>query len=120
MATISNAPESEAITMDDAAVFEAARAGVVLLKKTFETWVTIGRAVERARATSPTVAAAVEPSCASSSNEDFGEVVAKATASNLLRIMERIGEVTTWHASLTTRQQIDWAAPSTILKRCPV
>ena len=52
--------------------------------------------------------------------QGLGEVVSKATASNLLRIMERIGEVTTWHAMLTTRQQIDWAAPSTILKRCPI
>jgi hypothetical protein len=115
----SNAPESEAVSLDDATVFEAARSAVVVLKKTFETWVVIGKAVVRARDIADrrgggkTFMRLIE-------QQGLGRVVNKATASTLLRIMDRLGEVTTWHQTLTDRQQIDWAAPTTILKRCPV
>ena len=117
---ISNMPESEAITSDDHEVFEAAREGIrVTLKREFETWMTIGKAVARARDIADrrgggkTFMRIIE-------QQDLGDVVSKATASNLLRIMERIDEVRAWHAALTTKQQIEIAAPSTILKRCPI
>jgi hypothetical protein len=45
----SNAPESEALALGDIQIFEAARSAIGLLKKTFDTWITIGRAVVRAR-----------------------------------------------------------------------
>jgi hypothetical protein len=115
----SNAPESEAITLDDNEVFEAARQAVTLLKKTFGTWVTIGQAVVRARDIADrrgggkTFKRLIE-------QQGLGAIVNKTTASNLLRIMERLPDVTAWHNTLTTRQQIDWAAPTTILKRCPL
>jgi hypothetical protein len=115
----SNAPESEAVTLDDTTIFEAARQAVVLLKKTFETWVVIGKAVVRARDIADrrgggkTFMRLVE-------QQGLSRVVNKTTASTLLRIMERLPEVTKWHETLTDRQQIDWAAPTTVLKRCPV
>jgi hypothetical protein len=116
---LSNAPESESVTLDDVAVFEAARNAVVLLKKTFETWVVIGKAVVRARDIADrrgggkTFMRLIE-------QQGLATIINKTTASNVLRIMERLADVTKWHETLTPRQQIDWAAPTTILKRCPV
>ena len=52
--------------------------------------------------------------------QGLGPIVNKSTASTLERIMDKLPEVTKWHEGLTARQQIDWAAPTTILKRCPV
>jgi hypothetical protein len=52
--------------------------------------------------------------------QGLARVVNKATASRLLRIMEHLPQVTAWHETLTDKQQIEWAAPTTILKHCPV
>jgi len=119
-AGLGNAPESEAITLDDVTVFEAARSAIGLLKKTFESWVMIGKAVVRARKIADergggkTFMRLID-------QQGLGRVVNnKTTASNLLRIMERLPEVTKWHEKLTEKQQIQWAAPTTILGRCPV
>ena len=115
----SNAPESESMSLDDTTVFEAARNAVMLLKKTFETWVVIGKAVVRARDIADrrgggkTFMRLIE-------QQGLDRIINKTTASTLLRIMERLSEVTAWHETLTEKQQIDWAAPTTILKRCPV
>jgi hypothetical protein len=49
MTSQSNAPESEALTFQDTVIFENARGAANSLKKTFETWVVIGKAVVRAR-----------------------------------------------------------------------
>ena len=114
----SNAPESEALTLQDTIIFENARGAANLLKKTFETWTVIGKAVVRARHIA---------------NERGGGKtfmrlldqqglgwMKKATASSLLRIMDKLADVTKWHEGLDVRRQIDWCAPTTILKRCPV
>jgi hypothetical protein len=115
----SNAPESEALALGDIQIFEAARSAIGLLKKTFDTWITIGRAVVRARDIADrrgggkTFMRLIE-------QQGLGRIVDKATASRLERIMERLPEVTAWHETLTEKQRIDWAAPTTIIKRCPV
>jgi hypothetical protein len=44
----------------------------------------------------------------------------KSKVSDLLRIMKQLSEVTAWHEALTEEEQIAWAAPITIIKRCPV
>jgi hypothetical protein len=110
---------SEAVTLGDTAIFEAARQAVTLLKKTFETWLVIGTAVVRARDIADargggkTFMRLIE-------QQGLGPIVNKTTASVLLRIMERLPEVMAWRETLTTRQQIDWSAPTTVLKRCPI
>lgn len=111
--------DTQATTLDDITVFENARSAVALLKKTFETWVVIGKAVVRARDIA-TERGGGKTFMKLIEQEGLGSIVNKTTASNLLRIMEQLGEVTKWHETLQPRQQIDWAAPTTILKRCPV
>lgn len=112
-----NASES-AMSLDDATVFENAREAVTTLKKTFDTWIVIGRAVVRAREIADrrgggkTFKTVLE-------QQDLG-FIHKSTLSCLERIMESLPEVVKWHETLQPREQIDWAAPRTIIKRCPV
>jgi hypothetical protein len=112
-----NASES-AMSLDDATVFENAREAVTTLKKTFDTWIVIGRAVVRAREIADrrgggkTFKTVLE-------QQDLG-FIHKSTLSCLERIMESLPAVVKWHETLQPREQIDWAAPRTIIKRCPV
>ena len=115
-----NAPESEALTLADAEIFEAARVAVSSLKKTFELWIVIGAAVVRARKIADerggrkTFERLLE-------QQGLSRVLGdKATWTRLLAIMKERAAVEAWRATLTEKQQIDWAAPSTIFKRCPV
>ena len=54
--------------------------------------------------------------------EGFADLAgrSKSTATRLLQIVERLPDVTKWHADLTPHQQIDWASPSAVFKHCPV
>jgi hypothetical protein len=116
---LSNAPESEGLSFEDVTVFENARSAVMLLKKTFETWVTIMKAVVRARDIADrrgggkTFMRLIE-------QQGLAKIINKTTASNCLRIMQRLPDVVRWRGTLTEKEQIEWAAPTTILKRCPI
>ena len=84
----------------------------------FDNWILIGRAVVLAREIADregggkTFMRLLE-------NWQLAPVVNKSTASTLERIMKCLPEVLAWRETLTTRQRIDWAAPTTILKHCP-
>ena len=114
-----NAPESEALTLEAVQIFEDARLAVTRLKKSFDEWIKIGRAVVLAREIanrrggSKTFMRIIE-------QQGLGKIVPKQTATHLLRVMERIDEVLIWHGALTEKQQIDFASPKTILRRCPI
>jgi hypothetical protein len=118
MATISNAPESEALSSDDVEIFENARQAVMTLKKTFETWMVIAKAIVWARNMADrrggrkTFMRIVE-------QQGLGRVVDKATASRLLRIHDHLGDVYKWRETLTEKQQLDWASPTSVCQRCP-
>jgi hypothetical protein len=119
MATITNAPESEALTMQDNEIFENARQAVMTLKKTFETWMVIAKAVAWARNMADrrggrqTFKRIIE-------QQGLGRVVDKTTASRLLRIMDNYPAVVAWRETLTEKQQLDWAAPTSVVQRCPI
>ena len=115
-----NAPESGSLTQDERAYIEAGLSALALLRKTFETWVTVGKAIQTLRAkanrigTRKAFARLLE-------QQGFGEFIKdKATVTRLLRIMENLGEVGAWHASLPVKQQMAWAHPSTVFLHCPI
>lgn len=110
---------SDAVTLDDTVVFENARQAILTLKKTFETWTVIGKAVVRARNIAD-VRGGGKTFMRLIEQQGLGRVISKSTASMLLRVMAELPKVTAWHETLTERQQIDWAAPMTIIRRCPV
>jgi hypothetical protein len=48
------------------------------------------------------------------------KVLDKAIVSKLLTILDRLPEVMAWYEKLTPKQRREWAAPTTVLKHCPV
>lgn len=115
-------PENEALTVADVAIFEHARQAVESLRRTFDTWITIGHAVILARQIADRRGGSktfmrileregIRPALGKS---------AKAMASNLQRIIERLPEVVAWRKTLTPNKQIEWAAPSTVITHCPI
>jgi hypothetical protein len=121
----SNAPESEALGSDDVQVFENARSAVVNLKKTLDSWIVIGRAVVRARDIADRRGGRFafqrlldQQGIAPALGREWQSQ--KAQAHKLIALMENLGEVMAWHQGLSPAQQIQWSAPSTIWKHCPV
>lgn len=120
MKTPSNARESDQLLPDECSAFEAARHAVDVLKKTFETWCDIGRAV----------VVATEAAARIGGRQTFKHLMHqqglahysdKGTASRLRKIMDPENRVAIeqWRAGLTERQRIEYAAPTTVMKRCP-
>src|SRR6516225_9096599 len=119
-----NAPESQTLHRDELALCEAARQSALQSKLTFDNWMTIGRAVaalrthadgliEEGRASGTTFPRLIK-------QQGLGQLLDKANTSRLLAIMDRLPEVQAWHATLTLKKQIAWAAPDSIMRKCPV
>jgi hypothetical protein len=120
-----NAPESANFSKQDQQVFEAARAAAASLAKTFELWATIARAVELAKAKAEKIG----------TRNAFRRILEqqglagvlgsrwesqKSTASKLLKILDRLPEIEEWRSTLTPYQRVNWAAPTTVYKHCPI
>lgn len=125
MSTNSNSPESANLTREEVQIFEAGRDAAVSLAKTFELWVTVGRAVELAwtkakqRGTRHAFQRLLE-------QQGLAGVLGKSwdsqksTANKLLAIIKHLPAIEAWRATLEQSERIKWAAPTTIYKRCPV
>jgi hypothetical protein len=116
--------ERVAITaLSDLSIFDNARAAGQALKKSIDSWFVIGRAVVRAREIADAYTGKVGSGRIFRSiieEQNLGDIVSKATASHLLEIMARQAEVTKWHNELPGNLQWQYAAPTTILKHCPI
>jgi hypothetical protein len=114
-----NAPESSSLTPDERTYIEAGLSALALLRKTFESWVTVGRAIQTLRekadrmGTRKAFARLLEQQGFGEFNKD------RATCTRLLRVIENLGEVSAWHAGLEPKQQKAWAHPSTVFLHCP-
>jgi hypothetical protein len=113
-----NAPESLNLDVEETALFDAARAAVVTLKKTFETWVVIGRAVVAARKRANRIGGG-KTFRRILEQQGLGVVAPPATATRLERIMAKLPEIETWRAGLTENEAFQWASPSAVFKHCP-
>jgi hypothetical protein len=113
-----NAPETGALDESERAAVEAGRTAMQSLAKTFELWLVVGRAVQvlRARAdkigTRKAFQRLLEQNGFASLN--------KASITRLLQIMDRVGEVSAWHATLPEKQRREWSSPSTVFLHCPL
>jgi hypothetical protein len=112
-------PESRDLSMEEVAIFENARNAVGLLKKTFETWTVIGKAVVAARTRADRVGGG-KTFRRILDQQGLGMVVPPATATRLEAIMASLVAVEEWRAGLTDKQRFNWASPSAVFKRCPV
>jgi hypothetical protein len=119
-----NAPESQTLDRDELALCEAARQSALRSKLTFDNWMTIGRAVAALRTHADGL---IEKGSASRTTfprlieqQGLGRLLDKAKTARLLTIMDRLPEVQAWHATLTLKEQIAWASPDSIMRKCPV
>jgi hypothetical protein len=112
-----NDPESRNLTEEENILFANARAALVTLRKTFETWIVIGQAVAAARARADRIGGG-KSFRRILEQQGLGELP-PATASRLVQVVARLDEVTAWHSTLTQHRQIAWASPSAVFKHCP-
>jgi hypothetical protein len=120
MTTKLNDPESAWLTADDSALFESARQALHELKRTFDNWVVIGRAIVRARAIA-NLHGGKFTFQRLLMQQGLTELVGdKGSMSRLEKIMAHLPHVEAWRFTLTERQKIDWAAPNTVFKHCPL
>jgi hypothetical protein len=105
---------------------EAGRLAWGSLKKTFELWVTIGKAITVLWEKAERAKAAGGPRKRGMTFKDLlereGFNMQPATAARLLQIVkpEILPKVVAWHETLTDQQKIDWAGPGSIFNHCPV
>jgi hypothetical protein len=114
-----NDPESSNLDAAELAVFEAARSGVALLKKTFDTWVTIGRGVVLARDRANRIGGG-KTFRRILEQQGLAAVVPPATATRLEAIIARLSEVEAWRAALSDTRRFNWSSPSAVYKHCPL
>jgi hypothetical protein len=119
-----NAPESQTLDRDELALCEAARQSALQSKLTFDNWMTVGRAVAALRTHADGL---IEKGAASRTTfprlieqQGLGQLLDTAKTSLLLTIMDRLPEVQAWHATLTLKEQIAWASPDKIMRKCSV
>lgn len=113
-----NAPESGSLSQDELASVEAGRTAMQSLRKTFDLWVTVGRAIQTLRARADR--AGGRKTFQRLLDQQGFHDLDKATVTRLLHIMENLAAVVSWHETLTDKQKREWASPSAIYKHCPV
>ena len=112
------------LTQDARIEVDAAATSWVVIRKTFDHWVTIGRGVMRLRERADqlkgrkTFQRLME-------QHGLGELCApktKAITTRLERIMqpENLDRVQAWHNNLDPHHRVAWASPSSVLRHCPV
>jgi hypothetical protein len=98
--------------------FDAALAAVTRIKATFDDWVIIGRAIVAARKHADHFGG----------RKAFQNILAEqrimppldqASVSRVEKIMSHLDDVVRWRATLTERQQLIWAGPTSIVNRFP-
>lgn len=115
---------SVGLTQDDRILVDAAQEAWFSLKRTFDNWVTIGRGVACLRERANTLGGRNAFQRLMAEN-GFGELTtpkAKSTVSRLEQIMkpENLSRVQEWHNGLPPHEQVAWASPTSVIRRCPI
>jgi hypothetical protein len=107
--------ESRDLSQEEAVIFDNARNAADAIKKTFENWIVIGRAVVAARARADRLGGG-KTFRRILKQQGLDAVVPPATASRLLLICgPRLSEVQAWHNRLKPHQQFAWAGPRSVI-----
>jgi hypothetical protein len=119
--------QTASYTPDETATLDNGRQALAQLKRTFLTWVEIGRAVRMLDKKAKSIGGRQIFALLMSENgfpikRDGRGVFEKATISRLLQIMEpqTLPQVLAWHEQLEDHQKLAWASPESVFKRCPV
>jgi hypothetical protein len=115
-----NAPELGALSFEEHASVEAARGAYMMLKKTFESWITILKGLETLHHKAERLGGR-KTFQRLREQAGLGEkAIPKATVTRGFQIMEQLPKVIEWRQTLTERQQYEWASPSAVFKHCPL
>ena len=117
MPTYHNAPEGGAFSLAENVEIEAGRTAYASIKKTFDLWIAIGRAVVVLRAKADRIG---KRSAFARLMDEQGLSMQAATSTRLLKIMAKLPEVVAWHEALSERRKFDWCSPNAIFKQCPI
>jgi hypothetical protein len=122
MAIQHNVRETDQLDQDELVEVTAAANAWVSIKRTFEMWATIGRGVQRLRTKADALGGRRTFQRLMDQN-GLGELCSpklKAVVTRLLKIMDNLGPVGTWHNSLSPHQRVAWASPTSVYRHCPV
>ncbi len=111
-----NAPEGGAFSMAENVEIEAGRTAYASIKKTFDLWIAIGRAVVVLRAKADRIG---KRTAFARLMDQQGLSMQAATSTRLLKIMAKLPAVVAWHEELSERRKFDWCSPNAIFKHCP-
>jgi hypothetical protein len=118
-----NQPESAQLTIAEHAILGKGREALTALIKNFDLWIEIGHALKVLRDKANDIGGnerVISKIFARLRDQNgFGGLI-RQTVSKLIIIVEHEAEVREWHQKLTPKQQREWAAPTTIMKHCPV
>jgi hypothetical protein len=121
-----NQPETGSLSLAEHATVEAGRLAMSSLNKTLDLWIAIARAIKTLRDKANRLGGRWDFQRLMAQNgfrmdgTPHEKILDKAIVSKLLTILDRLPEVIAWHEKLTPKQKREWAAPTTVLKHCPV
>ena len=121
-----NQPETGSLSLAEHATVEAGRLAMSSLNKTLDLWIAIARAIKTLRDKADRLGGRWDFQRLMAQNgfrmdgTPHEKVLDKAIVSKLLTILDRLPEVMAWYEKLTPKQRREWAAPTTVLKHCPV
>jgi hypothetical protein len=99
---------------------ENARAAAQILRKTFETWLEIGRFLKALHDWADEIGGK-KTYDKLREREGLGkDIINKTRSSRLLKIIDNLPAVEAWRATLTGTQRFEWASPEAVHRHCPV
>jgi hypothetical protein len=119
-----NQPESGALSSYELATIEAGRTAMQSLQKTFDLWITVGRAVKTLREKADRMGGRLTFQRLMRQQElpmdGTDRVLDPGTVTRLIRIIDNLADVTRWHEQLPIKQKREYASPSAVFKHCPL
>jgi hypothetical protein len=112
------------LSPEETVCVEQARAALATMRRTFEFWMVIARALKvledkTHRMGGRTFERLCEREGLGGRRADGGDVLSRSRVWRLNRILARLPEVEAWRASLTDRQRFKWASPESVVRHCP-
>jgi hypothetical protein len=114
---------SDEFSPDELEIFATARLAGVGLRKTFDDWLVVGRAVQVAYAHADADGGGVKTRGlrfhAILHDQQLDWIARGSEAARLRQVMENLKEVQAWRAGLSDYQRLRWSSPQSVWNRCP-
>jgi hypothetical protein len=108
------------LTKAENACVEKALEAVVVIRKTFGFWVTIGRALKALHMKAEQLGKKKAYDSLRVAHGLGKEIINKSRSSRLLAIIDNLPAVEEWREELTDKERFDWASPEAVHRHCPL